>query len=503
MANIHQLIAAINPGLYHKVSDDVMDKSKAMQDFKAMVKKEGIQTAAEKASPKPLAEHQLVYDSSSETLEPIYFFILDLMNDFRLSPQKVVDNFSPSPGGGHFAEMGQRATIMQQNATRILGDVNNVMKSVLNLLYDLKDFKMRLQSYDDLKSKDKDKKEAALLTLKQIWLDKVDFTARGNSSIKAMSMTMGFQTLLHAFLMVENESLKGKDGKEIDLNDVVKRILKPRIQEFNIWLVESERELRKRYEIEKNYLKSQVANLKLYSRWAKPYLNAARGLEAGFNPREPAVVNAFDTILLELTLFGKNKIDIQSAIEEKIFPQEFKKMKFKRNYNVCVVISFKFRGIPQKVSQQSHYTFGGRAEITFTAYALNDDEIKILNKELDKSDLGDIFKMMDDSSNESIARMQEEIDGFIKEDKKKEEKSKPQDTSNPFLALLGYYNEPAEKKDNSKKNSDKDKNKDTLPASDDYIEKNFLRKLATDTAKETTFTLFDIYKKAHLMPSYT
>ncbi|HOW36843.1 MAG TPA: hypothetical protein PLK34_01175 [Candidatus Pacearchaeota archaeon] len=504
MANIHQLIAAINPSLYHKVSDDVLDKAKAMQEFKDMVKKEGIQAAAEKASPSSLAEHQLVYDSSSETLEPIYFFILDLMNDFRLSPQKVVDNFSSSPGGGYFAEIGQRATIMQQNATRILGDVNSVTKSVLNLLYDLKDFKMRLQSYDDLKSKDKDKKEAALLTLKQIWLDKVDIS-RGNSSLKGLGLTGGFQTILHAFLAVENESLKGKDGKEIDLNDSIKRILKPRIQEFNIWVAESERELRKRYEIEKNYLKSQVANLKLYSRWAKPYLNAARGLEAGFNPREPAVVNSFDTVLLELTLFGKSKIDIQNAIEEKIFPQEFKKMKFKRNYNSCIVISFKFRGIPQKISQQSHYVFGGRAEITFTAYALNDDEIKTLNKELDKSDLVDIFKMMDDSSNESISKMQEEIDEFVKEDEKKEEKKKEKskDMSNPFLALLGYYNTPAEKKDNSKKTSDKDKNKDALPASDDYIEKNLLRKLAIDNAKETAFTLFDIYKKAHLMPSYT
>ena len=80
----------------------------------------------------PETEHKLVYDSSSETLEPMYFFILDLMNGVGLAPEKLVDNFSSTPGSGHFAELGQRATIMQQQATRILGDVNNDLRSVLN-----------------------------------------------------------------------------------------------------------------------------------------------------------------------------------------------------------------------------------------------------------------------------------------------------------------------------------------------------------------------------------
>ena len=82
------------------------------------------------------AEHTLIYDSSSETLEPVYFFILDLMNDFGLAPEKLVDTFMSSPGSGHFSELGQRATIMQQQAGKIMGDVNNVMRSVLNIIYD-------------------------------------------------------------------------------------------------------------------------------------------------------------------------------------------------------------------------------------------------------------------------------------------------------------------------------------------------------------------------------
>src|SRR3989344_5797612 len=127
----------------------------------------------------PEAEHKLIYDSSSETLEPVYFFILDLMEESRMSPEKLIDNFSSSPGSGHFAELGQRATIMQQQGAKILADVNTVLRSVLNVIYDLKDFRIRLEHYENLKSENPETKDAARLSLKQIWLDKVDST-KGN-----------------------------------------------------------------------------------------------------------------------------------------------------------------------------------------------------------------------------------------------------------------------------------------------------------------------------------
>ena len=258
----------------------------------------------------PEAQHKLVYDSSSEMLEPIYFFILDLMNDFKLAPEKLVDNFTSAPGSGHFAELGQRATIMQQQGDQTLKTIYTILRSVLQILYDLRDFRMRLQSYDDLK--DKKKEESATLALKQIWMDKVDMQ-KGNSSIKAMALSQaGFVTLIDAFLAAKSP----EDVNNIDLNDIVKRILKPRLQEFYIWLKESEIELRKRYEIQKNYLKSQVNSMKIYSRWVKPYLRAAQQLEMKDAGRNPNLISVFNTILLELTLLGKNELSIDSLALE-------------------------------------------------------------------------------------------------------------------------------------------------------------------------------------------
>jgi len=432
---------------------------------------------------KPETTHKIVYDSAADTLEPIYFWTLDLMNDFGLKPEKLIDNFMSSPGSGHFGEMGQRASVMQQQGAATMERVNAILRSVLNLIYDLKEFKVRLQSYSDLK--DPVKKESAILSLKQIWLDKVDINKQ-NSSIKAMAMGItGFQTLLDAFMFAKTVD----EAQKIDLNERVKKILVQRVYEFNNWLKESETELRKRYQLERNYLKSQVNSLKLYSRWAKPYLKASMQLEQKEGGRNPALVKSFSTTIFELTLLGKTLVKL---------PPELSKVKTRRNYYACILVDFNFRGIPQKVNQRGDFAFGGRTEITFRGYALNEDELQRLEYELDKSDIGDVLGLIEGATTESLGLLQKEIDDFLDE-KEQEEKSETKKVSgeNPFSALLGLYNKKIETK--PKKEEDK---RGKPIKKDDWVESNHLRKIAKNKAASTTFTIYDIYKKAHGMPSY-
>ena len=483
VATISQIIGKINPKLY-------------AENGKALLSKYGSpdMIPAEEIKEKPLSEHTFVYDSSSETLEPIYFFILDLMTEFGLVTEKFTDNFSSSPGSGHFAELGQRATVMQQQGAKILGDVNTVLRSVLNIIYDLKEFRIRLNSYDALKT---DKKEAATLALKQLWMDKVDIN-KGNSSIKAMALGQaGFQTLISAFLFIKSV----EEIDKVDLNDVVKRILRARIFEFNDWIGQSEKELRKRYELEKTYLRSQVNSLKLYARWAKPYLKAAQDLEMKEMGREPALVKTFNTILLELTLLGKKKVKVHEEVLSGNFPKGIEKVKTQDFYG-CTLVDFKFRGIPQRISQQSHYVFGGRAEISFKAYSLSADEIKKILEELDASDVGDVLRLIEGSTGESMSQLQEEINSFLDEKDSSSQSEQKKDTSNPFMALLGIYDsEPKQEKKSEGKKEDKKQKVKLRP--DNYVEKEYIRKSAGTLAQESTFKVFDIYKKAHGMPSYT
>ncbi|MGA2130074.1 MAG: hypothetical protein ABSG05_00455 [Candidatus Pacearchaeota archaeon] len=482
VATIGQIIGKINPGKYAKNAKELLKEYGSPADI-----------PADKVEEQPLSQHGLVYDSSSETLEPIYFFILDMMNDFRLQTEKLEDNFASSPGSGHFSEMGQRATIMQQQGTKILGDVNTVMRSMLNLVYDLKEFRIRLSQYDDLKTKNR---EAAILALKQVWMDKVDIT-KGNSSIKAMALGQaGFQTLIDAFLFAKDV----KDIDKIDLNDRVKRILRPRILEFNDWLNNSEKELRKRYELEKSYLQSQVNSLKLYARWAKPYLKAAAQLEMKDMDKEPALVKTFNTIMLQLTLFGKQQIKADEEAVAGNLPKEFEKKKLKREFYACTLVEFKFRGIPQRIAQQSHYAFGGRADVTFKSYVLNSDELAKFKEEVENSDVDDVMKLIEGSTGQSLDAIQDEIKFFM-EDKDELQEEQNKDTSNPFVALVGGYNKKSGKEESKKEGPEK---KETWwPEKESYAEANVLRPLAEEKAKELDFRIFDVYKKAHGMPSYT
>ena len=492
-ATIPQIIGKINPKLYSFNRSELLKEYGSAENIPAeKIKPQSIRGFEKQGVFKfePLgfeSSHTIIYDSSSETLEPLYFWVLDMMENVGLEVEKLVDNFTSAPGSGHFSELGGKTTAMQQQGQNMLAQANTILRSVLNIVYDLKEFKIRLQSYDDIKSDDKSVQSAARLSLKQIWMDKVDIQ-KSNSSIKAMALGQaGFQTLLDAFLVVDDE----KSVDKIDLNERVKRILKPRIQEFNVWIEQSERELRKRYALERIYLKSQVNSLKMYSRWAKPYLKAAFGLEQKEQGRNPDIVKTFNSIILELTLFGKSEVSP---------PAELGKLSKTRKYYKCVLVDFYFRGIPQKISQQAHFAFGGQAEITFRGYALNEDEIKKLMKEIDKSDLSDILQLVEGATTESLDKLQEEIDFFLNEDEEEEKKKKPKDTSNPFLALFGQYNEKEEK---SEKKTEK-KNDDDKPIKpDDWTEKTHIRPHAAKEAKTTAFDLFDIYKKAHAMPSYT
>ncbi|MFA6022621.1 MAG: hypothetical protein WC781_00875 [Candidatus Pacearchaeota archaeon] len=443
---------------------------------------------------KAVREHEITYDSATETLEPIYFWTLDMMNGFFGGKvEKLVDNFSASPGSGYFSELSQKKTIMQKNVTETLGTVNTVIKSIVNIIYDLKDFEIRLEHYDAEKSSDKNKSMAGNLALKQIWMDNVDIK-RGAGSINALaSGNLQFVTLRDAFMIVNTV----EEVKKLELNERVQRILEPRISEFNEWKKLSEMELRKRFSIEKNYLKSQVNLLQLYARWVKPYLKAATQLEMKDSDKNPALVTAFSTTWLELTLMGKNAVNFEDAQLSRDLPKKVKKPK--RDYYSVLVVEFKFRGIPQKTGQ--HFTLGGRAIFSFKAYALNSDEVKLLEQEIKKSDLNDVLKLIEGGTTESLEVLKKDIDYFLnKEDEKEAEEKKKYSTENPFSALFSFVKKEDKKKEEKKKEDNKEIKLEDIKK-DSYIEK-IMRNLAEKSAKDTCFTIYDVYKKAHGMASH-
>jgi len=493
--NVHNLIAAISPDIYCDPS--------VKSEVKRIAKEEGYLKAAERAKPvesdyvdfdeillknpftkpgqrNPIERSNLIYDAFGSSLEPTYFWILDFMDKEYEKSFKLIDSFIASPGSAYFSELGQKASIMQDRATKLLGDANQVIKSVLNIIYDLKEFKLRLQVYDDMRSEDKNKKYASLLSLKQIWLDTVDIK-RGNSSVKALAVGGGpnFVTLIDAFMVANTLS----DVKKLDLNERVRRIIEQRVSEFLRWFEESEKELRKRFEIERSYLRSQVNAVQLYARWAKPYLKAARALEQRASP-SAALVNSFNSVILELTLLGQQKDQTMGYVGRGDLPKFANEVK-RRKYYPIVIVDMNFRTSPERMQQGGH-GFRGRLEADFSSYGLNEIELNTLREELEKDDFGDVLKLIEGVTTDSLGQIQKDIDEFLKEDSKPIVKK---EADNPFSALFSIFKR-------EKKSSEQQKSKGIAPDSD--IE-TAIRSYMIIEGRMECRKLYGSYKKAHGM----
>jgi hypothetical protein len=120
----------------------------------------------------------------------------------------------------------------------------------------------------------------------------------------------------------------------------------------------------------------------------------------------------------------------------------------------------------------------------------------MLKKKLDESNIDNALSLINGVTDESLGQLKEDIEYFLGEDEKKQSQK---DTSNPFLALFGKYDKSPEVK---KETKTPEKKLEDVKL-DNWYEKNFFREKASEISVETLFNLFDIYKKAHGMASFT
>ncbi len=452
----------------------------------------------------------LIYDSFAEGLEPVYFWILDFMRDTYWGPglevAKTLDEFEASVGGGFFGDIGTRAAIMQDRATKLIGTINTVVRSIINILYDLKEFDQRLDLYHDLDSGDKEKINVARLGLKQVWMDRVDIQ-RGRGSINMLAQQLQFVTLRDAFMAANSV----EDVSKMDLNERVKRILAPRLEEYLTWEKLSRAELTRRYNIERTYLKSQVDSLKLYSQWAKPYLQAAQQLKMTSSGKAD-IVNIFNNLQIQVNLFGKKKIKFEEELAKKF------KTKPEKDYYACVEVFFDFRSSPHTIRSSqtgTHYTQGGKVKISFRAFGLDEDEVKAV----EEREIFEGLEYIEGITKDTLEQIQEDIEKYLKEE---EEPKDPRERVKFLEKLLQETKEKNVRKKIFKKIKESEKiiikeNKSPGPfsalfgslkdikklmpktkKSDSYVASE-TRSAATAKAAESAYLIYLIYKKTHGM----
>lgn len=424
-------------------------------------------------------------------LEPTYYWLTDFLESSGYELDKTQESMAAAVASSFFSDLGAKKTRMEQAAREIMGNINTVVKSIVNLVYDLKEFDRRLEIFDDIHSSDKEKKEAGEVAIKSVWMDEVD-VKRGMGSINqlAASPKMEFVTLRDAFLQAKNV----KDVKNMDLNNRVKRIVKSRIEEYEKWRNKYEKDLRQRRKIELAYLKSQVHSLKEYSSWARPYLIAAQKLrknqKLGKNMPE-----FFDTSKMNIVMKGKKQIkgpQTHQDLQLGLFKRKDPYGDLEPMYSV-IELDFSFSSKPALVArgEGNSYRHVGVIKVKFSGYALTEEE----NKRIDEEDMKESLKLaksIENMTKESLEAVAEDIEEYLNEKEEKKDETleifaflKPLKDLNDFV--LGMFKPlsyiiPKEYMPKHRKSKYK---------------MNVLRKEAKKKAEKDVQKIFEIYRKAN------
>ncbi len=187
-----------------------------------------------------------------------------------------------------------------------------------------------------------------------------------------------------------------------------------------------------RYNLARNHLRQDVEKLKLYARWAAPYLRQARDLEQNL-PSEAALATVFDSAVSELVLLAQGTFPLEERVQRGELPRMFLRTR-NRVAKPVVVVEFNLRMAPKAVERGS-FVYRGRAGITLSSYALTDEELTILMREIARDELHDLVGAVESRMAENVDGVLSAINEALGTDQKHAKTSNESDT-NPFSALF-------------------------------------------------------------------
>lgn len=201
--------------------------------------------------------------------------------------------------------------------------------------------------------------------------------------------------------------------------------------DFERWREQSESELRQRLEIDRQLLASELHLLKLQASWLKPYLHQIQKSESKENP---ALVNAFNTALFELVLLVELPSDIELAVQQGDLPKMLLGKQHRRP-RPLLIVELRFRAVPERTTAGS-YAYRGRAELTFTSYALNDDELAVLRREMERNEFGELFSMLEQKTPDTVHRLLSDLGELFRGNFQPKEAKPATEDVNPFSTLF-------------------------------------------------------------------
>ena len=207
--------------------------------------------------------------------QPEYFSVTQILSALGYKSLRMAETIDPSAVSSLMNMVFEKRKNLQDRVMQLLGNINTVLKSIIAIIYELKELDRNLYLYEELKDNDKEKAEAAELALKRVFLDNVD-SRKGGASLSALSRSPtqgqggpGFIDIMSVFYQVKSL----KDAQNIERNEQYKNILKNRYIEYEKWKEINGNDLKNRKSLLLQYLKSQMGSFNLYVDWCSTDLS--------------------------------------------------------------------------------------------------------------------------------------------------------------------------------------------------------------------------------------
>jgi len=351
---------------------------------------------------KPLKTFAVRYqDFQGAGVEKFYFFLAEFLEqNLGFEVEKLEDAFTSAQGSAYWGNMSQKLTIQQEKAAQYLGTIGGMIKSIHQMIHELRIMDERKQFYEDSKKGDK----AAELALKSIWVDMVDGGGKSPYSVTGLAQQVGFVLLPDLFFNTHIKSSKDID-KKVDsmkaegINKTVRNVLKRKFKQYLLWKEKTDVELKARRNFTLKYLRQHFNVTKLYISWVKPYLRNIQSLKQGDTLNNKDIISAAETAVIDLELFGMKKMKATDAEFKKFFP--------------VIKIDFHFKVKPDMMFTQEYQRAPlhmGTSEITFQAYTLTVEEMAEYKKKKDEEDLELMY-----SVNAALDALKDDLEKYLTE----------------------------------------------------------------------------------------
>jgi len=383
--------------------------------------------------PKPLARYFLIYEVPHESIEPIYYWLLNHVSVDWAYPivHKVTDVFTPAEHSSFYGASAQRLGLAQDKVAQYLATIGKMIKDMFQLVRELRWIDERKKYYEDAEKG----LEGAEISLKGLWTDMVDGVVGGqrtSSNLFVMAQQLQFSALPDIFFSVHvtkhiASKLKGKALKDVTSEDVrnlvdqsvekqaggfnkeLRNLLKRKLYQYLVWKDETWLELMQRRRFTLDYLRQHYHVIKMYMNWVKPYLRHIQKLGADVRKINAAeLISSFEGSLIEIEILAQ-KLPLGAAptpIPNKLV-------------HAVILLNFEYRTRPQmQFSQEGGYHRGplhqGESKITWRAYAWTQEQIDNYLKMKDSEDL-ELIKSIDDSLRAAMDALGDDLRNYLDE----------------------------------------------------------------------------------------